>query len=188
MRDQYRTQKRVRPEHDTAPADAGCGCPDQAGVPARLFLCGRCRAQVLICSHCDRGQMYCLEGCARKARLLAQRQAGRRYQTSRRGRLNHAARSRRYRARKNNVTHQGSPPDLTDDLLLAGSAVAVTDQTMTDRSVRPRWQCHCCGRLCPEFVRRDFLRRRQGPRNNRRGRRSDHSRGNRGADSALLPR
>lgn len=187
MRDEYRTQKQVRPEHGTAPADAGCGCPDQPSVPARLFLCGRCRAQVLICSHCDRGQMYCLKGCARKARLLAQRQAGRRYQTSRRGRLNHAVRSRRYRARKNNVTHQGSPPDGSDDLLLAGSAVAVTDQTMTDRGVRPRWHCHCCGCPCPEFVRREFLRRRWGPWNNRRGHRSDHSHGHRGTDSALLP-
>ncbi len=120
--------------------------------------------------------MYCLEGCAQKARLLAQRQAGRRYQTSRRGRLNHAARSRRYRARKNNVTHQGSPPAPPDDLLLTGSAVAVTDQTMTGRGVRPRWHCHCCGRLCPEFVRRDFLRCRQGPRINRRGHLSDRSR------------
>ena len=188
MRDEYRTQKRVRPEHATAPADAGCSCPDQTCVPARLFLCGSCRAQVLICSHCDRGQMYCVEGCARRARLLAQRQAGRRYQTSRHGRLNHAAWSRRYRARKNNVTHQGSPPDRTDDLLCVDSALAMTDQTMTDRGVRRRWHCHCCGRPCPEFVRRDFLRRRRGPWNNRRRHRSDHSQGNRDADPALLPR
>jgi hypothetical protein len=67
-----------------------CGrrpCPGDAeaeGIPGRLFLCVRCRTQVLICSHCDRGQIYCRDGCAREARYHAQRAAGRRYQTSRR--------------------------------------------------------------------------------------------------------
>jgi hypothetical protein len=32
-------------------------------------LCQGCRAQVLICSRCDRGHVYCFEGCARSARL-----------------------------------------------------------------------------------------------------------------------
>jgi hypothetical protein len=50
-----------------------------------------------------------------------------RYQTSRRGRLNHAARSRRHRVHKNNVTHQGSPPDQSDGLLTEDRAVAVTE-------------------------------------------------------------
>ena len=36
--------------------------------------------------------------------------AGRRYQASHRGRIKHAQRSRRYRARQNKVTHHGSPP------------------------------------------------------------------------------
>lgn len=189
MQNDYRTRKGVRPRQELAPADAGGACAGHADTtPARLFWCLRCRAQVLICSHCDHGNMYCGEGCAQETRLLAQRQAGRRYQASRRGRLNHAVRSRRYRARKNNVTHHGSPPERMDDLLPEGLAVAVTDQTMTGRGVRSRWHCHCCGRRCPEFVRRDFLRRCRGPWNNRRGHRRDHSPRNRGADTALLPR
>jgi hypothetical protein len=41
--------------------------------------------------------------------LERQRAAGRRYQASRRGRVAHALRARSYRARRKNVTHQGSP-------------------------------------------------------------------------------
>jgi len=41
--------------------------------PARLFLCARCRCQVLLCSHCDRGQRYCTPACSRQAREAAQR-------------------------------------------------------------------------------------------------------------------
>jgi hypothetical protein len=94
-----------------------------AAATGRLFLCARCQAQILVCSHCDRGQIYCAQGCAQTARRAAQRAAGRRYQASRRGRVNHAARAGRYRARQNNVTHQGSPPHGADDLVMASAVV-----------------------------------------------------------------
>ena len=100
MPGQYSSHCRSRP----------CALLPAAPTTARLFLCARCQAQVLVCSHCDRGQIYCAQGCAQTARRDAQRAAGRRYQASRRGRVNHAARAGRYRARQNNVTHQGSPP------------------------------------------------------------------------------
>jgi len=110
------TRGRSRPAH-----------PRQlAGVPmpepvARFFLCGRCRTPVLVCSHCDRGQIYCASGCAAAARGQRQRDAARRYQCSRRGRFKHAARTQRWRERRaalaslaattpaQSVTHQGSP-------------------------------------------------------------------------------
>lgn len=176
MQGHYRTRGGVRPRREPAfPHGGGDGRDDADGTPARLFLCLRCRVQVLVCSYCDRGQVYCGADCAREARRRSQHEAGRRYQASRRGRVNHAARARRYRARKNNVTHQGSAPDRTDDLLSEGPAVAVTEQLPTDKSSRPQWHCHRCGRRCPELVRRDFLRRSRGPWNNRRGLRRDHS-------------
>jgi len=112
---------------------------------------------VLICSHCDRGHVYCAETCAQKARRQSQRESGRRYQMSRRGRINHAARARRYRARKNNVTHQGSAPDQSDDLLREDQAVAVVGRPERDNSSRPRWRCHRCGRHCSQLVRHEFL-------------------------------
>jgi hypothetical protein len=65
--------------------------------PARLYLCVRCRVQVVLCSHCDRGNRYCGRTCRRQARAETQRQAARRYQGSRRGRMAQALRTRHWR-------------------------------------------------------------------------------------------
>ena len=82
--------------------------------PARLFLCARCRDQVLLCSHCDRGQQYCSRACSRQSRGERRRETAQRYQSSRPGQLKHAARTARWRERRrslrdpiNKVTHQG---------------------------------------------------------------------------------
>ena len=53
----------------------------------RMYLCARCRAQVVVCRRCDRGQIYCTRDCARLARRAAQHAAAQRYQSSHRGRL-----------------------------------------------------------------------------------------------------
>jgi hypothetical protein len=177
MQGHHRTRKGLRPRHLPEAAQVGGDGHDHAdGMPARLFLCQGCRVQVLICSHCDRGHIYCAEGCAGKARRRSQREAGRRYQSSRHGRTNHAARARRHRARKNNVTHQGSAADRSDGLLPEYQAVAATAQMSKDGAGLPRWHCHYCGCRCPQFVRRNFLQRSRGPWSHRRGRRRrDHS-------------
>lgn len=130
----------------------------------RLFVCVCCRTQVLICSHCDRGQIYCAAHCAQTARSHSIREAGKRYQTSRRGRFNHAERTRRYRARQKNVTHQGSLAPARDDLLAANSTIrakAASNAICTRLSTRV---CDFCGRPCAQFVRTGPLRRRV-PRN-----------------------
>jgi len=161
MPGQYSSHCRTRP----------CALLPTTAAPARLFLCVRCKAQVLVCSHCDRGQIYCAQGCAQTARRDAQRAAGRRYQASRRGRVNHAARAGRYRARQNNVTHQGSPPQPADDLVMASAVVSASKPASAcpGEAARPspgrrsgNWSCHWCGCRCPPFVRREFLRRRTG--------------------------
>jgi hypothetical protein len=143
-----------------------CALLPATATTARFFLCVRCRAQVLVCSHCDRGQIYCAQGCALTARRDAQRAAGRRYQASRRGRVNHAARAGRYRARQNNVTHQGSPPHRADDLVMASAVVIAASPGEGARSSPGHrsgsWSCHWCGYRCRPFVRREFLRRRTG--------------------------
>ena len=154
MRGQYPGNHAVRPRGAWRSAH-------HAALSARLFLCAGCRAQSVICSCCDRGQIYCAGDCAGRARRHAQRAAGRRYQTSRRGRLAHADRTRRYRARCKKVTHHGSPEPLPDDLLPAASPAIASDAEIPEE--RPRHttsHCHWCGRRCPEFVRREFLRRR----------------------------
>ena len=126
----------------------------------RIFVCALCRTQALICSHCDRGQIYCAGDCARRARRERMREAGRRYQSSRRGRFAHAQRSRRYRLRQQNVTHQGSPEPVPDDLLAGNSTLSV--QQPPSPGTVLRWQCHFCWCRCSEFVRSGFLRRRRG--------------------------
>ena len=111
---------------------------------ARLFLCAGCRMQVVICSCCDRGQIYCAGDCARQARRRAVQCAGQRYQNGGAGRRRHAARQGRYRARDKKVTHHGSPPPPADDLLTPGSPVSVSDATIPEDRPR-RTITHCTG-------------------------------------------
>lgn len=100
---------------------------------ARLFLCARCRDQVLLCSHCDRGQQYCSRACSSLSRRERRRETAERYQSSRSGRLKHAARTACWRERQrllrqdsagagdaiDKVTHQGCPHAGADASLLA---------------------------------------------------------------------
>jgi len=97
LQGQYRSGDGARPRHwRTHDESSRCGHDDVA----RLFLCAKpdCRAQACICRDCDRGHIYCAD-CAPHARRRSLRRAGRRYQASRRGRIKHAERSRRYRCR-----------------------------------------------------------------------------------------
>ncbi len=161
MRGQYSTHRGFRPRSS--------GCSSEVAAPARFFMCARCRKRALICSCCDRGQVYCAGGCAQEARRQAQRAAGARYQASRRGRLAHALRARRYRRRQKIVTHQGSPSAPLDDLLSLDLAAAKGPPSTGDFPKLPPWRCHWCGRRCPDFVRQDFLRRRRWFRTAARG-------------------
>ena len=122
---------------------------------ARLYLCARCRAQVLICRRCDRGQRYCNRGCAREARGQRQREAAARYAASHRGRLTHAARAQRYRARcRNKVTHQGSRVRCADASIASMRPLDVLCVTVTLPG-----HCHFCGCTCDPRVRYRYLGR-----------------------------
>jgi hypothetical protein len=176
---------------DEYPAESGVrlrrACDDkQAGVRSgRLFVCLWCCCDVVVCSCCDRGQIYCGVDCARQARRQTLRRAGRRCQQSRRGRRMHAARMARYRAKlakgsdgmavgmpdagrlREIVTHHGSPAPAASDLLTSGAtAMPRDDADPADPPGRATTQCHWCGRCCQLPLRRGFLRRRD----HRRGR------------------
>lgn len=111
----------------------------------RFFECARCRVQVVICSRCDRGQIYCSSDCSQIIRRTCVNEAGRRYQRSRRGRFAHADRSRRYRERQK-VTHQALPATIPDDSLPADSAVAASWQlSHAESSTLRKADCHFCG-------------------------------------------
>jgi hypothetical protein len=66
---------------------------------SRLYQCLRCHTPVVICHRCDRGQRYCAKGCCKKARIASQKRARKKYQTTRAGRFNNAARQQRFRTR-----------------------------------------------------------------------------------------
>jgi len=122
---------------------------------ARFFLCAACRIPVLVCSGCDRGQIYCAGGCSQRRRRQSQREAGRRYQSSRRGRLAHAERSRRYRARHKIVTHQGCLLALADVVLDIDSA---QQQALSCEPKPKAGHCHFCAAACSQRLRHGFLR------------------------------
>jgi len=128
---------------------------------ARLFNCARCRCQVVICSHCDRGNIYCGKRCAQAARCQSRREAGRRYQQTRQGRFAHAERQRRYRRRRRaKVTHQGSPPGIADETLPTESEPSARRSDFLIADPGEGIRCHLCGRVCSGFVRQSFLHRR----------------------------
>jgi hypothetical protein len=162
MPGQYPTRGAFRPRQ--------CDEAQQADATGRFFLCARCRAQVLICPCCDRGNIYCEQECAQTSRRNAQREAGRRYQSSHRGRRKHAERARAYRARQKKVTHQGSLQQPSDDVMpkcaaptVSSSPTTRTPQTPRSSPLQSPWHCHWCGRPCSPFVRRAYLRRGRGP-------------------------
>lgn len=127
---------------------------------ARLFNCARCRCQVVICRSCDRGNQYCGAGCARIARTDTLRRAGRRYQRGRQGRFAHADRQRRYRQRQQQkVTHQGSAPVSTGDLLLGRTDGPIPAPQRQWLKQQPANICHFCRCRSVKFLRLGFLRR-----------------------------
>jgi hypothetical protein len=120
--------------------------------PARLFNCARCKRQVIICTLCDRGNVYCGLICSRRSRMQNHRIANQKYQNSLKGRLKHAQRQRRYRQRlKEKVTDQGSFDLPPNDLL--------SSKPKGERKVQPvgLMYCHFCGKPCLLFLRTDLL-------------------------------
>lgn len=166
--------------------------------PARLYLCARCRVQVILCSRCDRGNRYCGQACGHQARTEARRQAAQRYQGSWRGRIAHAQRSHRWRQRRaardaaggagvaaHNVTHQGSRQGVawaplaacTHDsatVEVAGTAAGITAPRAPPEpdsaTSTSGWACRRCGARQGAAVRLGFLRHGLSGR-----RRHDHS-------------
>jgi hypothetical protein len=124
----------------------------------RYYHCAACRQPVFICRRCDRGQIYCADGCSEQARKASMRAAGRRYQQSRKGRFNLANRVRHYRQRKKNVTHQGSQGTVSHDLLEPNETITKTPvdkQERNDCSCEVR--CSFCGKKGGLWLRTTFL-------------------------------
>lgn len=122
---------------------------------ARLFHCTRCHAPVVICSWCDRGNIYCGSICSEASRRVNHRFANQKYQQSLKGRLRHAKRQRLYRQRQaviaKKVTDQGS-------LHLPHSDVLDTSPDERALSKISTSYCHFCRKPVTFFLRSSFLR------------------------------
>lgn len=144
--------------HGEGSNDSKGGCESRS---ARLFQCARCYAQTKICSHCDRGNVYCGD-CALSARKKARQATSKRYQQSPAGRLNHAARQQSYRERQRlkteKVTHQGS--ESTENVLAQENHLQSNkdDSDSTESSKKGGISCGFCGLTCSPFLRCDFRR------------------------------
>lgn len=122
---------------------------------SRLYYCALCHSQCLICSSCDRGQIYCGYQCAQFSRTKSKREAEKRYQNTSRGRMNHALRQARYRNRLlKKVTDHTSTP-----LALSALIKSVKNKTK-NTSVKPSYPlfscCYCHEPVSP-WVRHGFL-------------------------------
>jgi hypothetical protein len=106
---------------------------------------------------CDRGNRYCKNGCAKKARRTSLARATKKYQQSRAGRFNNAARQQRFRQnKKQKVTHQSSSRIALNDVLKAQQKAR--EKVITPAKHRADIVCHHCGEVCSPFLRHDFLR------------------------------
>lgn len=155
----------------------------------RWLRCELCGVMRTICSRCDRGHRYCSSACAEAARRTGKREAGRRYQSTPRGRMNNADRQRRFRQRHRQaqapdhlsaetVTHQssvsmpdeGASPAYEEPIITAAEPAAVTATesvaiSETDACGPP---CAFCGRRIP-YIRNSFFLPRRRQRHRRRG-------------------
>jgi len=123
---------------------------------SRLFYCALCHTQTTICSRCDHGQIYCSTECAQSARKKSCHQAGMRYQNTFNGRMKHALRQRRYRARnREKVTHHGSQSNTQNALLQQVPNQVKKMLIMQDHGVLT---CCFCKKTSTCWVRTGFLR------------------------------
>ena len=143
---------------------------------ARLYNCARCRCQVVICHHCDQGNVYC-RPCAPVAGREAHRRADAKYQQTERGKQNHKVRQQRYLEK---MTDKGSPGSLPASPSRANAEAVPSASAKEDRDAcsspspatttppqaagAPRrsdgqsgHSCDFCGRLCSAYLRLETL-------------------------------
>ena len=121
---------------------------------ARLYKCHRCKVPVIICSACDRGNIYCGSSCSQAARVQNHRRANAAYQNTIKGKLNHAERQRRYRMKQSTkkVTDHSSITEAPDGSLPSEPS---KDYPQPVKSLC----CSFCGKQVPPYLRIDYLGR-----------------------------
>lgn len=119
----------------------------------RLFNCAACHIQVVICTCCDRGNIYC-SSCSQTVRTANLREASKRYQNTFQGKCKHAERQKRYRQRQRKiVTHHGSP-DLSLHVVLNDEINRQSN--VKNKSFDKQLACHFCDAKCSPYLRFTF--------------------------------
>lgn len=134
----------------------------------RFITCGRavCRQMFFLCSHCDRGQVYCGKACSLIARRASLRAAGARYQATADGRHAHATRQVRYRERHEKVTHHSpekalvlaSVPAASETAAISAANIPGAARTLSHGKQRATYRCALCGNES-RFLRHETLAR-----------------------------
>ena len=131
---------------------------------ARIFNCHRCRELVAICSHCDRGNIFCSKKCSSASRNASLKRSSNKYQKSRKGRHKHAARQHRYRKRRRQkVTQHTSPLLNLSDLLHHASKPRLGAHPVLPVHAHADIYCIGCGDVCSPYLRLNLLGGRGPP-------------------------
>ena len=141
-------------------------------TPCRSFLCARCGVQCDICTHCDRGQIYC-PSCAPVAAAARKKRANKRYRVTLRGKHVHAAQEqarRKRRADTGSVGDRGSPSP-NGGATFSKSKMSSTEKkengddsesSSKNQTDKEHICCSYCGGFAPSFRRQgDIPWRRQ---------------------------
>jgi len=133
-------------------------------LTARLYSCACCQSQVMICRHCDRGNIYC-GSCAEPRCKIARKRASKNYQNSLNGKKHNAKRQSRYRQRQREqapqskkVTHMGSELPPCSALLTTAKNTPQHDGKTEHSGSDTHPRCHFCQCQCSAFLRRGFIR------------------------------
>ncbi len=131
---------------------------------ARLYHCVRCHRQVLICSFCDRGNIYCAGNCSELSRKEKRKEAQKRYEETDKAKKAKAKRQQQYRQRKKQkATHQGSKTSPLYDLLLIELEKLKKQLQKCHFTNCIHHCCHFCGVACSNFLRNFFLEPKKQP-------------------------
>lgn len=153
-----------------------CGLGATVVGIARLYNCARCHCQVVICRHCDHGNLYCPQ-CAPLAFRESHRRADAEYQKTDRGKQNHKARQQRYLEK---MTDKGSrswlPASLSRASAEAAPSASAKEESDACSSPSPATtpqpqpagaprrsdgdsghRCDFCGGLCSAYLRLETL-------------------------------
>lgn len=126
-------------------------------IEARSYHCELCHKQVIICTYCDRGNVYC-ELCVRVARQKRQRQANRKYQKTLKGRTNNATRQSRLRLKnRQKGTERSTKEKKVTDRGSSITLLSTSCNTERNKGIKPNDGNKKITQPCCDFCGREVI-------------------------------